>query len=45
MRGPQDVERAVAQLWTVVPVGYGKDFATLIKYVEKLQMQLNEEFE
>lgn len=32
---------AVARLWDVVPLGYGKDLNTVLKYVEYMQERLN----
>lgn len=37
----EELDAAIARLWSVVPVGYGKDFNDVLKYIDYMRMQLN----
>ena len=43
MRGIE-VTEAIANLWEKLPVGLGKDFNTVLKYVERLEDNRTERF-
>ena len=39
----EELDNAIKHLWKTVPVGSGKDFNTVIKYIEYMRARVNED--